>query len=242
MAGAGLRAVAGVAPALGWQAIRDIALRRIQTGLWPPGAQIPTEAALAAELGCARATVNRALRDLAEAGYLDRRRRSGTRVLRHPVRKATLAIPVIRQEVAALGRLHDHVALRRRMGRPPAEVRAALGPGTPDRLLQITALHRADGAPHAHEDRWVNVEAVPAILGADLSAISANEWLVENVAYSHGRLALSAGVAGAGLAGHLGCAPGAAVFQLERTTWRHELPLTWVRMSYPPGHRLVTDI
>jgi GntR family transcriptional regulator, histidine utilization repressor len=47
-------------------------------------------------LGCARATVNRALRDLAEAGLLERRRKGGTRVPLTPVRKATFEIAIIR--------------------------------------------------------------------------------------------------------------------------------------------------
>ena len=63
--------------AITWQSIRAEALRRIRAGLWPPGARIPDEAELAAEFGCARATVNRALRDLAEAGLLERKRKGG---------------------------------------------------------------------------------------------------------------------------------------------------------------------
>ena len=47
---------------------------------------------LAAEFGCARSTVNRALRELAEAGFLERRRKAGTRISPDPVRKATLKI------------------------------------------------------------------------------------------------------------------------------------------------------
>jgi GntR family histidine utilization transcriptional repressor len=40
----------------------------------------------------------------------------------------------------------------------------------------------------------------------------------------------------------LGCAPGAALFTLERTTWKAALPITWVRLAYPPGHRLTMDL
>ena len=74
-------------------------LRRINAREWPPGALIPNEADLATEFGCARATVNRALRTVAEAGFLDRKRRAGTRVALQPVARATLSIAVIRQEV-----------------------------------------------------------------------------------------------------------------------------------------------
>ena len=55
-------------------------LKRIRRRDWATGALIPAETALAAEFGVARATVNRALRELAEEGVLDRRRRAGTRV------------------------------------------------------------------------------------------------------------------------------------------------------------------
>lgn len=241
--GGGVAAAGAAPPSATWQSIRDTALERLRSGAWAPGARIPTEATLAAEFGCARATVNRALRDLADAGYLDRRRRSGTRVVRHPVRKATLAIPVIRLEVEGAGRRHSHTVLWREAGvRPPPAVRRAMGPGTPARLLHLRALHGADGAPHALEDRWINTAAVPGILRVDLTGISANEWLVGHVPYTRGRLDLSAAAAPAEDAAHLGCAPGAAVFTLERTTWVGETPITWVRVTYPPGHRLTMEI
>ena len=64
-----------------------------------PGEFIPNEADLALELGCARTTVNRALRAVAETGLLDRRRKVGTKVTTNPVRKATISIPIIRQEI-----------------------------------------------------------------------------------------------------------------------------------------------
>ena len=63
----------------------------------------PDRGGAGAEFGCARATVSRALRDLAEAGVLERRRKAGTRVALHPVRRATLDIPVTRQEIEGRG-------------------------------------------------------------------------------------------------------------------------------------------
>ena len=63
-----------------WQAVADEVLARIRRRDWAPGDLIPNEVDLAGEMGCARTTVNRALRHLAEAGYLERRRKAGTRV------------------------------------------------------------------------------------------------------------------------------------------------------------------
>ena len=61
--------------------VKAVILGRIRGGELAPGDTVPGEAALAGEFGCARVTVNRALRELAEAGVVERRRRAGTRVL-----------------------------------------------------------------------------------------------------------------------------------------------------------------
>ena len=48
-----------------WQSVQEEVLRRINSREWKPGELIPNEAELSLEFGCARATVNRALRGLA---------------------------------------------------------------------------------------------------------------------------------------------------------------------------------
>ena len=86
-----------------WQDVQREVLGRIQNRVWKPGDIIPNEVDLAKEFGCARATVNRALQAVADSGLLDRRRKAGTRVAVNPVRKATLEIPIIRQEIEQRG-------------------------------------------------------------------------------------------------------------------------------------------
>jgi GntR family histidine utilization transcriptional repressor len=225
----------------GWSAIRAEVLRRIQAREWQPGETIPTEAALAAEFGCARATVNRALRDLAEAGVLERRRKAGTRVALDPVRRATLAIPVIRAEVEARGQTHSFRLLEDWPAAPPVPVVSRLGlPG--DRpLRRICTLHLADGRPFLHEDRWLNPAVLPRA-APDFTAISVNEWLVRNVPYTTGDISFFAEGAGAREARALGVTLGTALFVTERATWSGALPVTLVRLAHAPGYRLQTRI
>ena len=104
-------------------------LRRINAREWKPGDFIPNEAELSVEFGCARATVNRALRNLAESGLLDRRRKAGTRVALHPVRKATLDIPVIRYEIEGKGQTYRHSVLLQERLAPPSGIRALMPEG-----------------------------------------------------------------------------------------------------------------
>ncbi|MEM7508214.1 MAG: GntR family transcriptional regulator [Pseudomonadota bacterium] len=216
-------------------------LRRIRARVWPPGALIPGEESLAREFDCARSTVNRALRELAETGLLDRRRKAGTRVSLNPVRRATLEIPVIRQEIEASGATHRHMLLECRVAEAPLAVRARLGLEDSLPLLQMQTLHLADDRPYLLEDRWVNPDAVPGILDAPLDRISANEWLVQNAALTYGDIEFSAVAAGpAGEA--LACAADAALFMVERTTWQGVQPITYVRLLYAPGYRMKTVI
>ena len=132
---------------LGWEAIRAEVMNRIRSRQWPPGGLIPSEEALAAEFGCARATVNRALTELATAGVLERKRKAGTRVAALPVRKATLDIPVIRAEVTARGLAYSFVLMSRTVTAPPSGVAARLGLATGARLIHLQTLHLAAGVP-----------------------------------------------------------------------------------------------
>lgn len=225
-----------------WQAIQAEVLRRIHSRHWPPGELIPNEADLAEEFGCARATVNRALRELAEAGHLDRRRKAGTRVALNPVRKATLEIPVIHKEVEARGGSYGYALISRQAGPAPLQIRSQMGLAAEAELLHVRALHLSDGAPYIYEERWLNPAVVPQLLEVDLAKTSANAWLVQNQPYTRGNLALSAAEADAETAAILNCRSGAALFVVERVTFMHDAPITWVRQSYPPGHRLKVEI
>ena len=222
----------------GWEGVRAEVMTRIRTRIWPPGGLIPGEEALAQEFGCARATVNRALTDLADAGVLERKRKAGTRVAMLPVRKATLDIPVIRAEVEARGQTYACRLLKQTIAEPPVAVAARLGQAPGKAMLQLQSLHLADGQPQIHENRWLN----PAVLpdpAPDFAAISANEWLVSNLSYLMGDIAFSAENASAEEGAALGVAPGAALFITERCTWGDQ-PITWVRLAHAPGYRLQT--
>jgi len=55
---------------------------RICSGSWPVGAVLPTEYELAAEYHCGRNTVSKAIAQLVHEGFVERKRRAGTRVIR----------------------------------------------------------------------------------------------------------------------------------------------------------------
>ncbi|ABA79092.1 UTRA domain-containing protein [Rhodobacter sphaeroides] len=227
--------------ALGWEDIRAEVLRRIEARHWAPGTLIPTEEALAEELGCARTTVNRALRDLAAAGLLERRRKAGTRVALHPVRRARFDIPVTRLEIEGRGQSYAFHLIEERRAEPPPAVASLFRslPGVP--LLRLRGLHLADNRPAIYEERWLDPAVLPEP-APDFRRISPNEWLVSHVPWTGGDIVFSAANASPEEADILGCAPGAALFLCERVTEAEGRPITSVRLLHAPGYRLRADL
>ncbi|MEP3891299.1 MAG: GntR family transcriptional regulator [Hellea sp.] len=224
-----------------WQSLYAEVSNRISSGIWKPGELIPGEVELAREFGCARATVNRALRQLADEGFLDRRRKAGTRVALHPVRKATLDISITRLEVEQRGCAYSHVVLNRKQKLAPTAIRKIMGK-TGAKPLYLTTLHEADGNPFLYETRWINTDVVPEILTADLSAISANEWLVENALFTTGEITFSAANASEEEAEILGIDIGAALFIVRRVTWNGANAITVVKLAYVSEFEMSTRI
>jgi GntR family transcriptional regulator, histidine utilization repressor len=224
----------------GWEAIRDDMRARIAAREWAPGALIPGEVTLATTYGVARATVNRALQDLAETGLVERRRRAGTRVTAGAPRRAVLSIPVLRAEVEAAGRVHSFDILGFRQALPPPDVATRMAPLPPGPLFWIETLHRADEVPFALERRWLNPAAVPGLL-PDLTQVTVNEWLLTTVPYATGEIVFTAEAAGeAGTV--LRCRKDAALFVVERVTRTEAGPVTFVRLLHAPGYRMKTAI
>lgn len=223
-----------------WQSVQTEVLRRIHAREWKPGDLIPNEADLALEFGCARTTVNRALRAVAETGVLDRKRKAGTRVAMQPVAKATLTIPVIRNEIEEVGRTYGYRRIERNEIVPPVNVSEAMKTKANHPLLHVCALHLADGAPYAFEDRWIDPIVTVGASNESFETVSANEWLLKYAPYTHGEIEFSATSATQDDAELLQCPTKSALFTIERITWDGAAAITKVRLLYSPGHFIRT--
>ncbi|WP_120502433.1 GntR family transcriptional regulator [Roseovarius sp. EL26] len=218
--------------------IRDELRRRIIENEWPPGALIPNEMELCAEFSCARATVNRAMRELAEEGLVVRRRKAGTRVRDVPRKQATFEVPVVRKEIEARGERYRFALINRTTCPAPAWLCARLGLPAEAAVLHLTCLHSADDHPYQYEDRWINLAALPQAEQADFSTIGPNEWLLATVPYTDAQISFGAANADEDLAHHLGCSFGDALFTAERMTSFQGQPITYVRMLHQRGHKM----
>lgn len=223
-----------------FRAIRDEITRRIGEGNWAPGSLIPGEEMLAQEFGAARATVNRALQELARRGMIERKRKVGTRVALNPLREARFVIPVVRDEIAARGEAYGYRLVSRAVAAAGLREAALLDIEPGAEIMHLKCLHFADGRPYEFEDRLINLVAAPAARKESFEAAGPNEWLVNNVPFSRGEYAFMAAAANEEEARMLGVEPASPVFVGERRTWLLRQQITFVRRAHPPSHRLTT--
>lgn len=215
-------------------------LRRITENVWGPGALLPGEVELAAEFQVARATVNRAMRELTEEGMLERRRKAGTRVRQSPLRAARFEIPLVRNEIEASGAEYGYRCLSVAVEPVPEWLSRQVSLPDAGKLLHVTCLHSAAGAPYQYEDRWINLAALPQAETQDFSTIGPNEWLIQTVPFSEVEISFLATAASGAVAVALDLPEGEPLFTVERTTWWQGQAVTHVRLSFARGHRMTT--
>ena len=216
-----------------YREIHDDLQQRIISGAWPPGYKLPSEPELARSFDCARMTISKALGALAERGLITRRRRAGTVVNAPRPRETVLEIHDIEAEVLAGGHAYRYECIRR-AERPANATDAAeldVPAGTP--VLALRGLHRADGRPHALEERLINLRAVPAARRQRFDGASPGRWLLGLVPWTDAEHQISALNADRHIAQGLEIAQHKACLCIERRTWLGEQRITHVRLVYP---------
>lgn len=213
--------------------VKQHVLGQIRAGVWRPGELIPKEQALAETFGCARMTVHRALRELADDGVVERRRRSGTRVALQTQRATLIDIPRVEHEIAATGAIYRYVRLGRRIVHPDANAAAHLNVETDRNALRVECLHYANDVPFQLEERWINLDVVPEAAQESFREQSPNAWLLERRPWSEVEHVISAVNASAQAARRLEVNAGDALLVVERRTWDGKQIVTFARMLHP---------
>ena len=224
------------------QRIRQDLEQRIHSGDWPPGHRVPPEHELMAQYGCSRMTVNKVLGLLADAGMIERRRRTGSFVARpHPhLEQVALSIPDIEVEMTTRGHVYQFQLLSRRVRAVRQRVPQERALGSRGKLLALESVHLADGSPFALEQRVIDITTVPEALAQPFDTIAPGSWLLRNVPWTRAEHRISAISADPAQARCLQVADGAACLVIDRHTWRGDQPVTYVRQLFLGGSYAVS--
>ena len=202
----------------------------------PPGYQFTKETELAKHYGVSRMTMNKALTQLAQEGFIIRKKRRGTFVAEARRQSAVLEINIPGDEVAALGKRYDWRLTR-------AEMRQ-LGPGdlrllgvrrgsVPEPALVLQGVHLADDAPFCFETRAINLSSTPEAASVDFAVEVPGSWLLRSMPWTTARHAVRAINAGGSDARVLDLAVGEACLEILRKTEIVEGWVTYARLLYP---------
>lgn len=161
--------------------LKSLVQQQVTVGAWSPGTPLPSENELVEALGLSRMTINRAYRELAQAGTITRAQGVGSFVADARAVSPLLEVRNIADEIR--GRGHEHTVQVVQLGAPlPEDVDAALG-ATPYRSVLV---HREDGVPLQLEDRLVNLEVAPDYPTQDFSRVTPHEYLSASAPITRG--------------------------------------------------------
>jgi GntR family transcriptional regulator, histidine utilization repressor len=235
----GSAAPAKAPPSLHQRILGDIR-DSILSGEWPPGRRIPFEHELQSQYDCSRMTVSKVLTELAQAKLIERRRKSGSFVLRPPGQSAVLEIQDIKGEVLALELPYRHEIVARHKRKATRADRERLELKSAGPVLALTCRHFAGLRPFCFEERIINLTAVPEAIEERFAEAAPGAWLVSRVPWSAAEHKIRAIGADAAMASALAIEAGTACLTIERRTWRAERSVTFVRLTYPGyEHELV---
>jgi GntR family transcriptional regulator len=219
----------------------------IRSGQVPPGAVLPGELDLAAELGLSRHTVRHALGVLSAQGMLNRERGRGTTVIPPSANRVTErsldSFYAFAWEVSARGLEQQSRILEVATIVAPADLaeRLALGPNRD--VKRIARLRTASGEPLTIETTYLPLALADCLSTEVLERGSVYDQLERSlgVRVTMAQEKIAATVLTRGLARMLAVPAGSPAFSVERTTWSERGPIEW-QVSIVRGDRYLYSV
>jgi GntR family histidine utilization transcriptional repressor len=204
----------------------------LAAGVWAPGALMPSEAALVAEFGVSRMTVNRALRELQAQGLVQRSQGVGTFAAPLHQVSSTLTIRDLHDEIVARGHRHHAVVHVHRTEAAPRALAEQLGVAPRERVFHTLITHFEDDKPLQCEDRYVNPVAAPGYGAADFTQVTPTQYLFQHTALWRAQYSIEAARPTAQEAQLLQVAADTPCLVVVRRTFTREAAITIARLVH----------
>jgi GntR family histidine utilization transcriptional repressor len=216
-----------------YEQVKEWIRGHIASGQWRPGDPVPSEAALMQKFGVSRMTVNRALRELAGEGLVDRVQGSGTRVAQLHLVSSRLTIRDIHEEVAERGHIHTARVLHAVREKAKAGLAKAMGLRTGATVFHTILIHMENGVPIQYEDRYVNPAAAPEYMDTDFTQTSPTLHLLRHAPLTEASYSIEACLPTPEEAKQLGIKRGEPCLVMRRRTVSGANVASVARLVYP---------
>lgn len=216
-----------------YERIKSDILENIDQGLWRPGDRIPSEHELVEQFGVSRMTVNRAMRELTDAGRILRIPGTGSFVAQPDTDSSLLDIQSVDEYIAGRGGRHKSEIVS--LERVPADETSAplLEIDVGADVFHVVMLHFDGDVPLQFEDRYVNAALVPAFSEQDFLTTTPSRYLVDEVPVTEIEHTIEAVLPGEQDAQHLRIPEDEPCLVLRRRTWWNDSVVTSVRLVSP---------
>lgn len=156
-----------------YKAIKDELVKLIKSNVYQEGEEIPSDEELTKTYGVSRPTVRRAIQELVDEGYLERRPYHGTIVCPSKIEQAyTSVLRSFNDEMLQ----NDHVPKTRvinaRLDRASKRVASQLEIEDGARVFKLVRLRYADGHPNVIVQTYVPLDVYPGIAKVDFRSKS----------------------------------------------------------------------
>ncbi|MGS2724672.1 histidine utilization repressor [Porticoccus sp. GXU_MW_L64] len=216
-----------------YQQIQDTIADKIRSGTWAKGEKIPSENALVEDLKVSRMTINRALRELTQQGYLERVHGLGTFVAEPPRHASLIEIQDIAEEIRAQGKTHRADIWHLQAEQADAEIAQRMEVPAGTTLFHIVMLHFQNDVPIQLEERWVNPQLAPEFLAADFAAITPTQYLISLYRPEEMEHIVRAILPDEETRDMLAIPPDEPCLKLSRRTWKNSAVVTLADFTYP---------
>lgn len=221
------------ASAPAYEQIKSHIRGHIASGAWRPDDPVPSEAALMAEFGLSRMTVNRALRELAADGLVTRVKGSGTRVAAlHPI-SSQLTLRDIHEEIAERGHVHSTRVILAVAERADGDIARQLGLRAGAKVFHTILVHLENGVPIQYEDRHVNPAVAAGYLDVDFTRVTPTHYLLEHAPLTEATYSVEARLPEADEARELGIGRREPCLVMRRRTVSGTAVASIARQVYP---------
>ena len=219
-----------------YQKIKNFIMGQIESGEVKPHEKILSEHQLVKMFGISRMTVNRALRELTDEGYLVRLAGVGTFVAEPKAQSHLLEVNDISQEIRARGHYYSSEVLKQDKTLAAKDILSHLSLPDGSAVFHCHILHFEQYMPIQLEDRYVNPMVFPDFGDVDLTRLTPHEYLMDAAPLQRAEHVVSAITPNKAVYDALKLQTHEPCLLLERRTWVKDRVATYTRL-YHPGSR-----
>jgi len=216
-----------------YQQLKELIIDQISSGALKPSQRVPSENQLVVSMGVSRMTANRALRELNDEGYLDRKAGVGSFVSDLKATSHLLEVRNIADEVKSRGHEYSSRVIKHVKKVVPKDIAKAMNINKDMEVAHILLVHYENDIPIQIEDRFVDTSFAPGFMKQDFSLLTPSAYLSGIAPLQEAEQVVKAVIPENAISNLLQIDQGQPCLLITRRTWVLSKPVTYGRFFHP---------